>query len=71
MGLLRLPRSALLQHYYLPNYGPQPNWLTQVLFAGLVQVVSPRVAEKLVLSGYLVLLPLAFRGALPRSRRGR
>ncbi|HEX8908641.1 MAG TPA: GtrA family protein [Anaeromyxobacteraceae bacterium] len=70
MGLLRLPHSALLQRYYLPNYGPQPNWLTQILFAGLVQLVSPRVAEKLVLSGYLVLLPLAFRGALPRSRRG-
>ena len=71
MGLLRLPRSALLQHYYLPNYGLQPNWLTQLLFAGLVQVVSPRVAEKLVLSGYLVLLPLAFRYALPRTERGR
>ncbi|HEX7487538.1 MAG TPA: hypothetical protein VF341_01430, partial [Anaeromyxobacteraceae bacterium] len=37
MSLLRLPGSALLQQYYLPNYGLQPNWLTQVLFAGLVQ----------------------------------
>ncbi|GEJ59394.1 GtrA family protein [Anaeromyxobacter diazotrophicus] len=71
LGLLRLPHSALLQHHYLPNYGPQPNWLTQLLFAGLVQLVSPRVAEKLVLSGYLLLLPLAFRYALPRTARGR
>lgn len=71
LGLLRLPHSALLQQYYLPNYGLQPNWLTQILFAGLVQVASPRLAEKLVLSGYLVLLPLAFRYALPRTPRGR
>ena len=71
MALLRLPGSALLQHHYLPNYGPQPNWLTQILFAALVHVVSPRIAEKLVLTGYLVLLPLAFRHALPRTpRRG-
>ena len=71
LGLLRLPRSALLQHFYLPNYGPQPNWLTQILLAGLVHVTTPRVAEKLVLSGYLVLLPLAFRAALPGTARGR
>lgn len=70
-SLLRLPGSALLQQYYLPNYGLQPNWLTQALFAGLIQVVSPELAEKLVLSGYLVLLPLAFRYALPRTARGR
>ena len=71
VSLLRLPGSALLQRCYLPNYGLQPNWLTQVIFAGLIQVVSPALAEKLVLSGYLILLPLAFRYALPRSARGR
>jgi hypothetical protein len=71
MGLLRLPGSALLQRYYVPNYGLQPNWLTQMLFAALVRAVSPRVAEKLVLTGYLLLLPLAFRLALPRTARGR
>lgn len=70
VGLLRLPHSALLQRSYLPNYGLQPNWLTQALLAGLVQVVSPRVAEKLILSGYLVLLPLAYRALLPRTARG-
>jgi len=71
MALLRWPGSALLQHHYLPNYGLQPNWLTQVLFAGLVQVFSPRAAEKMVLTGYLLFLPLAFRFALPRTTRGR
>jgi hypothetical protein len=70
LGLLRLPHSALLQQYYHPNVGLQPNWLTQILLAGLVQVCSPRIAEKVVLTGYLLAFPLAFRAALPRSRRG-
>ncbi len=70
LGLLRLPHSALLQRHDLPNYGLQPNWLTQIMLAALVQVVSPAVGEKLILSGYLVLLPVAFRAALPRTRRG-
>jgi hypothetical protein len=69
--LLRWSRSALLQHYYLPNVGPQPNWLTQILFAALVQVMTPAVAEKVVLTGYAVLLPVAFRAALPGTARGR
>ncbi|MFL5418400.1 MAG: GtrA family protein, partial [Myxococcales bacterium] len=71
MALLRLPRSALLQHYYVANVGLQPNWLTQILFAALVQVFAPATAEKLVLTGYAVLLPLAFRAALPATPRGR
>jgi hypothetical protein len=71
MALLRLPRSTLLQRYYLANVGPQPNWLTQLLFAALVQVVAPATAEKVVLTGYVVLLPLAFRAALPPTPRGR
>jgi hypothetical protein len=69
--LLRWSRSALLQQYYLPNVGPQPNWLTQILFALLVQVMAPAAAEKVVLTGYALLLPVAFRAALPRTAAGR
>jgi hypothetical protein len=71
LGLLRLSGSPLLQQYFVPNYGLQPNWLTQIALAGLVQVFSPRVGEKLILTGYLLLLPLAFRAALPDTVRGR
>lgn len=62
--------SPLLQHWYLANWGAQPNWLTQALLAPLLQVLSPVTAEKVVLTGYTVLLPLAFRLVLPRGRRG-
>lgn len=62
--------SPLLQQHYVANWGPQPNWLTQLLLIPLLQVFSPVVAEKLVLTGYTLLLPLAFRTVLPRGRRG-
>jgi len=70
LALLQRAGSPLLQHWYLPNLGAQPNWLTQALFAALLPVASPLVAEKLVLSGYTVLFPLAFRAATPRGTRG-
>lgn len=62
--------SPLLRGWYLANWGAQPNWLTQALLAPLLAVSSPVVAEKLVLTGYTLLLPLSFRAALPRGERG-
>ena len=70
LALLHRASSPLLQHWYLPNLGAQPNWLTQLAFAGLLPVASPVVAERLILTGYTVLFPLAFRAAMPRGTRG-
>ncbi|HET7827061.1 MAG TPA: GtrA family protein [Anaeromyxobacter sp.] len=70
LALLRHASSPLLQSWYQANWGAQPNWLTQALLAGLLQAVPPLVAEKLVLTGYTVLFPLAFRAALPRGPQG-
>jgi putative flippase GtrA len=70
LALLRVSGSPLLQAWYVPNWGAQPNWLTQGLLAALLTAASPVVAEKLVLTGYTVLFPLAFRTLLPRGPRG-
>jgi putative flippase GtrA len=70
IALLDHGRSPLLQRWYEVNWGSQPNWLTQGLLAALLQAVSPVVAEKIVLTGYTALLPLAFRATLPRGTRG-
>ena len=70
LALLGHAGSPLLQAWYLPNWGAQPNWLTQALLAALLQVLSPLVAEKVVLTGYTLLFPLAFRSALPRGAQG-
>jgi putative flippase GtrA len=70
LALLGHAGSPLLQSWYDANWGAQPNWLTQVLLAAVLQTASPVVAEKLVLTGYTVLFPLAFRAALPHGERG-
>jgi putative flippase GtrA len=70
LALLHVSGSPLLQSWYVANWGAQPNWLTQGLLAALLAAASPVVAEKLVLTGYTVLFPLAFRSLLPRGVRG-
>ena len=49
---------------HLVNSGPAPNGVGHLLLAGLMTVFSPATADKLVVSGYLVLLPLAMLYAL-------
>jgi putative flippase GtrA len=70
LALVGHASSPLLQQWYLPNLGAQPNWLTQGILAALLEAVSPVVAEKIVLSGYTALFVLAFRAAMPRGTRG-
>ena len=70
LALVQHAGSPLLQRWYVPNLGAQPNWLTQALFAGLLPLVTPLVAEKVILTGYTLLFPLAFRVAMPRGTRG-
>lgn len=70
LALLQRSGSPLLQHWYVANVGAQPNWLTQLFFAGLLPVLSPLAAEKVILSGYTALFVLAFRAAMPRGTRG-
>ena len=62
--------TPLLARYYVANWGAQPNWITQAMLAGLLRVLAPATAEKAILTGYVLLLPLAFRAALPRGTRG-
>lgn len=56
--------SSIFQDYYVPNLQLAPNWTTQVILTGLMFVVPPAIAEKLLLSLYVILLPLAVRYAL-------
>ncbi|MCI0670849.1 MAG: hypothetical protein L0Y64_10340, partial [Myxococcaceae bacterium] len=55
--------AALGGHYEL-NPAPVPNWLSHVLLAAGMSVLSPVASEKLVLGIYVLLLPLAMRYAL-------
>ena len=57
--------------YYEINWYPFPNWLSHFSLAVLMFVFPPLVAEKIFLSLYVILFPLAIRyflGAVQRRR---
>ena len=49
------------QYYVLTPITPAGNVLTQYILAALLKIVGPSIAEKLLLSGYAVLLFFGFR----------
>lgn len=60
-------RSAF-RDYYVLNPNPVPNWFSHLFMAGLMYIVPPFVAEKILLSGYVILLPFSMRYALRTIR---
>jgi hypothetical protein len=58
------PNRALLREFYTINTHPEPNWLGHLMLGGLMTFVPILIAEKILLSGYLLLLPLSVRSAL-------
>ncbi|MDQ5855146.1 MAG: hypothetical protein M3302_02230 [Actinomycetota bacterium] len=61
--------SGLLRQYYQVDFFPSPNLLTECLLAGLMRIVSPAGAEKLLVAGYLVAFPVAVRYAIRSINR--
>lgn len=64
------PEGGLYRQFYEISARPDPNWLSHALLAGLLAPAPPAVAEKLLLTLYLILLPLGFRYALRSLRPG-
>jgi hypothetical protein len=58
------PAHPQFARYYVRNTSPDPNYVSHVLLAGLMSVFPMLVAQKVLVSGYIVLLPLAGRYAL-------
>lgn len=63
------PEFSAFRQYYAISSTPSPNLIGHVLLTGFLYVVPPVVAEKLLVSLYIVLLPLAARYALIGLRR--
>ena len=59
-----LPSAGLLRQYYLPNREALPNWFIFFLMARALGFLAVPVAEKVVLTAYVLLLPLSARYAL-------
>ncbi|WP_250126058.1 hypothetical protein [Chroococcidiopsis sp. CCMEE 29] len=62
------PERSLFREYYFINQQLAPNWFIHLVMAGLMYVVPPLVAEKLLLSSYVILLPISIRYALHAIR---
>lgn len=58
------PDRSVFREYYVINSNPEPNWTGHLALAGLMFLVPLMTAEKLLLSGYVLLLPLSARYAV-------
>ena len=56
--------APIVRHYYVTSFGIDPNVLAQLMLAALMVAVSPTWAEKILVAGYVVALPLAVRYAI-------
>jgi hypothetical protein len=80
-GPVHLENAAILRDYHHPDRSllPQfytlsdhfhPNWFGHLALLGLMTFLPPLIAEKVLLTGYVVLLPLGLRYALDGVRPG-
>lgn len=58
------PGADVVRRFYEVDLSPVPNLLTSFLLAGLLEVVGPDLAERLLVAAYVVLLVLSLRFAL-------
>jgi hypothetical protein len=64
------PGAGLLRQYYLPNHEALPNWFFFFLMSRALGFVAIPVAEKILLTAYVVLFPLSVRYAVRAIDRG-
>jgi len=64
------PDREILRTFYILNDHFDPNWFSHLALAGLMTFFPPLIAEKVLLTGYLILFPLAARYALNGVRPG-
>jgi hypothetical protein len=64
------PANFQIRQVYTWNYGLHPNILTHVMLAGFLQVFPPLVAEKVLVSMLIALVPLSMLYMLRGFERG-
>jgi len=64
------PDLPLFREYYDLIPSLEPNWFSHLVLAGLMAFFSPLTADKVLLSLYVILLPLSVRYALSSTRPG-
>jgi hypothetical protein len=62
------PARSAFRAYYVFNQSFTPNWAGHLVLAGLMSLLPPLTAEKVFLSGYVILFPMAVRYAVTAVR---
>jgi len=62
------PDRSIFREYYIFNKHLEPTWLGHFVLAGLLYLLPILTAQKIFLSGYIILLPLSIRYALKGIR---
>jgi hypothetical protein len=62
------PDLPAFREYLTISDKPDPNWVVHLILAGLMFFFPPLIAEKIILSGYVLLLPLSVRYAIRSIR---
>jgi hypothetical protein len=62
--------TSFYNHYYLLSDTPNPNWLTHILLALLMFIVNGVIAEKILLTAYVLLFVFGFTTLLKRLANG-
>ena len=63
------PSQILLRQYYQLNFSLEPTWFMHSILGSLLSVLPVFLAEKIFLSGYVILLPLSIRYSLGSIRK--
>ena len=69
MRLMHDPSLSVLPHYYYISHAPSPNLIGHLLLVALLCIFKPVIAEKLLVSLYIILFPLGARYVVQGIRR--
>ncbi len=58
------PAHSVFREYYVLNKNIEPTWFGHLILAALMYIVPILVAEKIFLSGYIILFPISIRYVL-------
>ncbi len=58
------PEAGILREYYVINNQGLSNWLIQLLLSSLTLISPLLIAEKILISGYIILFPISVRYCL-------
>jgi hypothetical protein len=71
LAMWTVPGEDFYSRFYTISDQPNPNWLTNILLVALLPIVKGAVAEKILISGYVLLMLVSLNQLLRKLSGGR